>query len=110
MVSPVCGFLPRLAALDRIKNVPKPVMTTFSPLTRKSLIKLKVELTASAEALLVKFAFLATFSISSFFVTAINNLPDVFPFSKPQIMIRSLKIICYLLQNIFYGLLFPYSS
>ena len=68
IISPVWGFLPRLADLDLIRKVPKPVITTFSPRIKVSLIKLKVELTASAEALLVKEAFLATFSISSFLV------------------------------------------
>lgn len=65
---PVCGFLPLLAALERTKKVPNPVMIVFSPLTKLSLIKAKTEFTASAAALLVKWDFLATFSMSWFLV------------------------------------------
>ena len=49
-------------------KVPKPVMTTFSPRTNESRIKSKVALTESEAARLVREDFLATFSISSFFV------------------------------------------
>lgn len=79
-MAPVCGLRPRLAALDLIKKVPKPEIITFSPRCSESRIKLKVELTASWAALLVREDFLATFSISSFFVISLTfiefNLPE----------------------------------
>ena len=36
MDSPVCGFLPVLAARSTTSNVPKPVMETLSPSTNVS--------------------------------------------------------------------------
>lgn len=81
---PVWGLRPRLAALFLIKNVPNPVMTTFSPLFKESLIKLKVELTASAAALFVSEDFLATFSINSFLVIYGNSIRNRFSCKEAQ--------------------------
>lgn len=58
--SPVCGFLPFLAALDRTINVPNPVTTTLLPFFKVSVIAPKTALTASLDALLVRLAFFAT--------------------------------------------------
>ena len=70
--SPVLGFLPTRAFLLLTLNVPNPVSTTFSPRFNESRMVFKVVWTASREALLVRFAFLATTSIRSFFVKQIG--------------------------------------
>src|SRR5581483_3064891 len=72
--SPVLGFLPTLDCLLRTEKVPKPVITTFSPLFSESLIVLTNAPTASADALFVRFAFLATISMRSFLFRA-SHLP-----------------------------------
>ncbi len=72
--SPVFGFRPGLAARFRIVNVPKPVMTTFSPRFRESRIAFRKAPTASLDALLVKFAFFPTTSIKSFLVSLFHPL------------------------------------
>ena len=66
--SPVFGFLPGRSDLLRTENVPNPVITTFSPPFRESLIPLRSAATASPAALLVRLAFFATKIIRSFFV------------------------------------------
>jgi hypothetical protein len=69
----VFGFLPGLDALFLTENVPKPVITTFSPRFRESLIPFKKACTESLAALLVRFPFLATSSTKSFFVKLITS-------------------------------------
>lgn len=68
IASPVCGLRPVLGALDLTSKVPKPVITTLSPLTRASRMMAKVELTVSKAVFLVRPTFLATLSVSSFLV------------------------------------------
>src|SRR5207245_2012698 len=55
--APVFGFRPGRAARFRILNVPKPVITTFSPRFKLSRIALSNACTESLAALLVRFAF-----------------------------------------------------
>lgn len=75
IVSPVFGFLPFLVFLDLKEKVPNPVITTFSSRLSESRIALRKTRTASFDALFVRFAFLATSSINSFFVTdKLNHL------------------------------------
>lgn len=70
--SPVFGFRPRRSALFRTLKVPNPVMTTFSPLFKASRTAFNKAPTDSLAALLVRFAFLATNSMRSFFVKSIH--------------------------------------
>lgn len=74
--SPVFGLRPGRDARCRTLNVPKPVMTTFSPRFSESRTALRKEPTASLAALLVRFAFFATRSVRSFFVKFFHPLPD----------------------------------
>ena len=66
--SPVFGLRPIRSTLWRTENVPNPVITTFSPRFRASRIEFIKAWIESLDALLVKFAFFATTSISSLFV------------------------------------------
>ncbi len=66
--SPVLGFRPGRSDLFLILNVPKPVITTFSPLFKESLIPFNIAVTESPAALFVRFAFFATTTIKSFLV------------------------------------------
>lgn len=65
---PVWGFRPILVFLVLTLKVPKPVITTLSPLVIDSLIWAKTVLTVSYEVFFVRPTFLATLSTNSFFV------------------------------------------
>ena len=73
--SPVFGFRPTLSTLFLILKVPKPVITTFSPLFKESRIDATNDDTASLDALFVRFAFFATISIRSLFVKLHHHPP-----------------------------------
>ena len=65
--APVCGFLPVLAALLEVANVPNPTSGTLSPLTNASVIEATIASTALPASAFVSPAFSATDSINSTF-------------------------------------------
>lgn len=65
---PVFGFRPLRAPRRRIRKLPKPRSSTFSPLVKASVIFLKIVLTMVSLSFFVRFATFASSSIRSAFV------------------------------------------